>query len=485
MDELWRNRNLDEMSVADMNIPVHRDAVHPEMASTPGVREELSGARGPTSSTLAGFFWIILYLLVVQVPLLLMLFPPLPSGRGFWLEFSVVLGFIGLTQLAVQFVLIARFRRVTAPYGIDVILHYHRRIGMVAVGLILIHPLIIVLDDPARLKLLNPLGGNWASRSAWLSVIALLVMVMTSIFRRQLKLEYERWRFTHLLLGVAAIVFGQLHVSLAGLYTNTPWKHAIWIGTAVAMVGLVVYLRVIRPAWQRGYRWQVVEVRPERGDTHALVLEPVGHDGLRFQPGQFAWIKLADSPFTLEEHPFSISSSAERRAPVEFGIRNLGDFTSRIGRVPVGTRAYLDGPHGAFSIDRYVAVGYVFIAGGVGITPFMSCLRTMADRRDPRPVLLIYGEKRVGSIPYRDQLEELREALDLSIVYVLEVPPADWDGESGLITRDLLDHHLRGVRLERQFFICGPPLMMDGVQRALLERGVPPGNVQMERFALA
>ena len=141
--------------------------------------------------TISGFFWISLYLLIVLVPVFLMLVPPTPSGRPFWLEFSVALGFVGLTQIAVQFILIARFRRVTAPYGIDIILRYHRQIALLAVAAILAHPLIIVLDNPSRLKLLNPFGGNWASRAAWVSVAALVAIVASSMFRERLKLNYE------------------------------------------------------------------------------------------------------------------------------------------------------------------------------------------------------------------------------------------------------------------------------------------------------
>ncbi|MDQ3604824.1 MAG: ferric reductase-like transmembrane domain-containing protein, partial [Gemmatimonadota bacterium] len=282
---------------------------------------------------------------MVLVPVFMMLLPPVPSGRGFWLEFSVALGFVGLTQIAVQFILIARFKQVTAPYGVDIILRYHRQIAMVAVAAIVAHPLIIVLDNPSRAKLLNPLGGNWASRAAWVSVLALVAIVATSLVRERLRMRYEWWRFSHLVLGVLAIVFAQLHVTLAGLYTNTAWKQAIWIGTSALMVGLVIYLRVLKPAWQRGYRWRVADVREQRGGTFALTLEPVGHEGLRFEPGQFAWVKLARSPFTLEEHPFSFSSSAEHPERLEFGIKALGDFTGRVGEVPVGTRAFLDGPH--------------------------------------------------------------------------------------------------------------------------------------------
>jgi predicted ferric reductase len=434
--------------------------------------------------TIAGVFWVALYLLVVGAPIWLMLIGPAPSGRGFWLELSVALGFAGLTQIAVQFVLIARFKGVTAPYGIDVILAYHRSIAVVAVAAVLAHPVILVIDNPARAALLNPIGGNWASRAAWVSVLALLAIVITSVYRQRLNIEYERWRLLHLVLGVTAIVFAQLHVSLAGLYTNTAWKQVVWIGIAALMVGLVVYLRVFKPARQSAYQWAVAEVRPEKGNTNVLSLEPVGHDGMRFLPGQFAWIKLAGSPWTLEEHPFSFSSSAERPGRIEFGIKELGDFTRAIREIKPGTRAYLDGPHGAFSIDRTPAVGYVFIAGGVGITPMMSFLHTMEDRGDPRPVMLIYAAKNETDLAYAEELDRLQQVLKLEVVYVLEKPSDEWQGEKGFINAEVLERRLPKERVQRAFFICGPPPMMNAVHAALVEHGVEEENIELEQFNL-
>jgi predicted ferric reductase len=434
---------------------------------------------------MSGFFWISLYMLVIFVPVLVMLVPPTPSGRGFWLELSVALGFIGLTQIAVQFILIARFKTVTAPYGIDIILQYHRQIALVAVAAILLHPLIIVIDNPSRLKLMNPVGGNWASRCAWVSVFSLLGIVLTSVFREKLKLRYEVWRGIHLVLGVTAIVFAQLHVSMAGLYTNTLWKQLVWVAMAVAMVGMVIYLRLIKPAWQREYRWKVAEIKPERGSTYTLILDAVDHEGINFLPGQFAWLKLAGSPFTLEEHPFSFSSSAESPERIEFGIKALGDFTSKIGEVAIGTRAYLDGPHGAFTIDRYATMGYVFVAGGVGITPFLSILKTMKDRNDPRPVLMFYSAENLEEAAFREVLDELMEPLDLTLVYVLEKPEDGWDGETGFIDADKLQKHLPKDYKHRHFFVCGPPPMMDAVHDALHDLEVPEAHIQMEKFNLA
>jgi predicted ferric reductase len=435
--------------------------------------------------TISGFFWITLYLLLVLTPVALMLVPPVPSGRGFWLEFSVALGFIGLTQIAVQFILIARFKKVTAPYGIDIILRYHRQIALLAIVLLLAHPVIIVIDNPSRLKLLNPLGGNWASRCAWLSVLSLVLIVVTSIFREKLKLNYELWRLGHLILGISAIVFAQLHVSMAGLYTNVFWKQAVWVGIAALMVGMVLYLRILKPWLQRGNEWRVVEIRPEQADTYMLAIEAVGHDGISFLPGQFAWIKLSNSPFTLEEHPFSFCSSAEQRHRLEFGIKALGDFTKRVKDIPIGTHAFIDGPHGAFSIDRYQAAGFVFIAGGVGITPFMSFLNTMADRADPRPVLLIYAEKTWEDVAFRDELEALKERVDLEIHYVIQNPPDGWEGETGYLSGETLERRLPKEKYTRIVFLCGPPAMMESVHEALIEHGVPEAHIQMEHFNLA
>jgi predicted ferric reductase len=435
--------------------------------------------------TLAGVAWVALYLLVVLVPMFLMLLPPLPSGRTFWLEFAVALGFVGLIQLAVQFVLIARFRPLTAPYGIDVILQYHRQIALVAVAVILVHPVIIIVDNPSRLELLNPFGGTIASRFGILAILALSTLVLTSVFRERLGFRYEAWRFTHLALGLITVAFAQAHVSLAGLYTNAPWKQAVWVVSAVMMLCLVVYLRVIRPWRQRRSPWQVSRVESLPGATVALTLEPQGHAGMRFAPGQFAWIKLANSPFTLEEHPFSFSSSAEDTGRLEFGIKGLGDFSARVGSIPAGTTAFIDGPHGAFSIDRYQAPGYVFIAGGVGITPIMSFLRTMADREDPRPVLLIYADTSLEEMSYREELVPLEKRLSLAIVDLPEKPPPDWEGEHGLVDADLLGRVLPEERFARDVFVCGPPPMMDAVQAALLARDVPRERIHLERFVLA
>lgn len=437
------------------------------------------------SRTLSGVVWVGLYLFVVLAPIGLMLAPPVPTGRSFWVELSVALGFVGLTQIGVQFVLIARFRPLTYPYGIDVVLRYHRQIALVAIGFVLLHPALILIEHPARVALLNPFGGTWASKLGLAAVAALVLLAVTAVWRKKWKIPYEAWRFSHTLLGVVALVFAQVHVSLAGLYVNTLWKQVVWIASSLALVGLVVYLRLVKPWRQRRRPWRVVGVRDEGGGTVDVDIEAVGHEGLRFQPGQFAWVKVGDTPYTLEEHPYSFASSAEEPTRLSFGVKALGDFSERIQGLEVGTTVYLDGPHGAFSIDRAQAPGYVFIAGGVGITPIMSFLHTMADRGDPRPVLLIYSTNTEEELAYSEEIEALKGRLDLDVEFVLEEPPHDWSAEEGQVTEELLERQLPRERFVRRFFVCGPPPMMAAVETALLAHDVPQSHIHLEKFALA
>jgi predicted ferric reductase len=184
------------------------------------------------------------------------------------------------------------------------------------------------------------------------------------------------------------------------LLPSDPWKRALWIGLTIFWIGLLLYVRIVKPLFMLRRPYRVTKVRKERGDTWTLVMRPEGHPGFRFSPGQFGWLTLWGSPFKITGHPFSFSSSAAvADGRVEMTIRNLGDFTSAIHKVPVGQRVYLDGPYGTFTIDRNPADMHVLIAGGVGITPMMSMIRTLANRGDKRRVILSTAARNGRRLP--------------------------------------------------------------------------------------
>jgi 3-phenylpropionate/trans-cinnamate dioxygenase ferredoxin reductase subunit len=436
---------------------------------------------------IVGISWIGVYLGFVLLPLLiLLLYPPTPNEqRSFWLEFSVALGFIGLAMMAMQFALTARINRIEASYGVDLIVQFHRYTSIVAFVFILAHPIILFIDNPQTLQLLNFFQAPWRARLAVIATLALIALIVTSIWRKQLNIPYEPWRIAHGILAVIAVGFGLGHALGVSYYLSLFWKIILWTGIAIAALWLLIYVRLVKPWFMQKKPYLVETVKPQRGNVWNLVLRPNGHEGISFQPGQFAWLTLEISPFRMREHPFSIASSAEHCDRIEFGIKALGDFTNTIKDVKPGTKAYLDGPYGVFTSDRYEdTAGFVFIAGGIGITPIMSMLATLAEREDERPLLLIYANKTWEDITYREEIETLKEELDLTVIHVLKEPSADWSGETGYVNKELLQRYIPKRPATRNYFICAVPKMMDVVEAALHELGVPVTHVHMEHYNL-
>jgi 3-phenylpropionate/trans-cinnamate dioxygenase ferredoxin reductase subunit len=432
------------------------------------------------------FLWIVAYLLLTLLPLFVLLLHPVPSGRGFWTEFSVALGFIGLAMMALQFVLTARVNRIESSYGIDILLQFHRYTSLVAFFMVLAHPVILFIVQPETIQLLNFFEAPWRARMAVLATLAFLAMVITTIWRKQLKIPYEPWRASHTILAVLAVGLGFGHAIGVGNYLGLFWKAVLWSSIMLVSLWLIIYVRLVKPWLMTKKPYVVEEVISQRGDVWTLALRPLGHGGFTFQPGQFAWLTLNITPLSMREHPFSMSSSGDRADRLEFGIKANGDFTSRIKDVQPGTRAYLDGPYGVFTTERYWdSAGFVLIAGGIGITPIFSILLTAVERNDDRPFLLIYAASSWEDITYREELEALKEALDLAIVYVLRKAHDDWEGETGYVDQAVLEKHIPRHRGSRHYFVCAAPVMMDAVERALFELEVPVTNVHMEHFDLA
>jgi predicted ferric reductase len=433
---------------------------------------------------LRGLFWILVYAGIAVSPLaaagLARGLPP----RGWVTEFSVALGFIALAVFGLQFGLVARFQRVAAPFGMDALIQFHRQIALVAVGFALAHPALLVAEDPGKLRLLDVLHAPNRARFAVAAAAALLVLAGLALLRRRLRLSYEAWQLTHGILAVSVVACSLLHALGVGFYTGRPGSRTLWIAFSAGLVALLGWVRIAKPLLRLRHPWRVEEVRPERGGAWTLVLSPVGHPGLRFTPGQFAWLIVDRSPFALTQHPFSFSSSAAEGGRVAFTIKARGDFTASIAQVAPGTRAYVDGPHGLFTTERHDSPGFVLVAGGVGITPLISMLRTMADRCDPRPVTMFYGSKDWEGVTFREELDALRGRMRLEVVYAVEQPPDGWTGERGFITADLLDRRLPAGREDLRYFVCGPPPMMDAMECALASLGIPDSRIVTERFEM-
>jgi len=421
--------------------------------------------------------WVGLYILVVLFPV-----PWLALGRGpaggFWEQLGVMLGYLALSILAVESALTARFEVLAPPFGTDVLYAFHRGMAAVAVIFALLHPLLLL--GPARLwtALLRFSGAGEAA--GVLGLLAILAAAATAAFRRALRIPYVPWRFLHGLLSVAAVGLCLWHAaSSASLVTRT----GLWVWT-LGWLALLLRIRVAKPLALLRRPYRVTGVRPEHGGAVTLVLDPDNHNGLRFRAGQFAWVTLSGSPFLGRERPFSFSGSSQRAPQLQLTVKAVGEFTKGVQEVRPGALAYVDGPFGALSIDTFPdADRYFFVAGGIGVAPCVSMLRTLADRGDRRPHTLVYGSADWESATFREDLAELGSRIDLRVVHVLERPPLGWLGETGVIGQELLERHLpRSGR--RVCFLCGPEEMMDVAEQALAALEVPLEDIHAERFEL-
>jgi predicted ferric reductase len=435
-------------------------------------------------AVLQGIAWVAIYLALVLTPLVVLLAGKPPPGGGFAWDFAMALGFAALTMMGVQFFLTARFRRATAPYGIDLIYYFHRYLGVIALMLVLGHAGIAMRENPAFLGAFDPFSASAHLFAGVLSAGMVLVLVASSLWRRPLRIRYDGWRIAHVVLAVGAVAAAVVHVDGVGYYVSSPAMRLLWAGIVATWVAVVLHVRLVKPWLLRRRPYRVARVTAERGSSWTVAVEPVGHAGFAFEPGQFSWLTLRASPFAMREHPFSMSSAPAAGGGLEFTIKELGDFTRTIGGLVPGETAYVDGPYGAFSLDRHPAPGYVFVGGGIGMAPIMSMLRALAARGDRRPLLLLMANSRWERATFRDAVAALAARLDLRVVHVLESPPAGWTGETGYVTREILDRHLPRGRRVLDYFICGPQPMIESVERALYELGVPLGRFHSELFDL-
>jgi len=444
-----------------------------------------SGRNGYARRWVHAVAWVLVYLFLVAFPLLALLIGPMPKGGGYAWDFAMALGFGGLAIMGLQFVLTARFRRATAPFGTDIIYYFHRWAAIGGVLLLVVHYLVLRVGFAPALEPANPLSAPWPMTAGRVSLVLFVVVIATSLWRKKLGTDYDRWRIWHGVMAVIAVVLAIMHIQGVGHYTRAPWKGAVWIAYSGVWVLVLGYIRVIKPLRLLSHPYRVTDVRQETATAWTVTVAPEKPPRLSFRPGQFAWLTLVSSPFRAKEHPFSFSGSAEDPESLRFTIKELGDFTRTIKDVKPGQVAYVDGPHGVFTTDFHPrAAGFVMVAGGVGVAPMMSMLRTLADRGDRRPVYLIYGNARLEGAMFRDELEVLKGRLTFTLAHVVEEPTPEWQGEVGYVTENVLRRVLPPALKGYVCFLCGPKVMTDSVQASLRGMGVPLRRFHFELFEM-
>ena len=424
----------------------------------------------------------------LSLVLLSFLLSPQALQRGIVLQLGLAGSLLALPILALQPLLSARLRWLDRLFGLDRIYRFHRNMAIAAGLLIFAHPLMLALDFQ-DFSLLTGFQWPWYVTLGKLGFAVLLLLVLGSLLHRLVHRSYERWRRLHNLLALVLLGVGSFHAWRSGRdLIEAPMRIAL---LALLGIGAASYLghKLFVPILLRRKSFRVAALRPECVRVWTLSLEPeAGAPPLRHLPGQFQFLTLLGSRGSRgEEHPFTISSWCPAAGPHESTIKESGDYTATIGRTLVQTRALVQGPFGRFSYVLHPDErDFVFLAGGIGITPFISMLRHMEQTRQTVPVLLLYANRSEPDIAFRAELDRIARGgrPRLRVVHALEQPPEGWRGEKGRLDRGMIERHLEGGVSGKAFYVCGPPPMMRALLGVLRRMGVPRRRLHWERFAL-
>ncbi|MEX1235306.1 MAG: ferredoxin reductase family protein [Roseovarius sp.] len=425
---------------------------------------------------------IVAYLFAVTFPLILSWLVGGPP-RAFHQELASGLGILAFSMILMEFVMSGRFKSISNGIGMDRTMRFHQVMARTALVFALLHPFLYQGTPSAGQRPWDPtrqltITTDFSDLLTGIAAFILLPsLVLLAIARTQLDYKYETWRLIH---GIGALLIALLllhHTVYAGRYGSQPAMTLVWLAMTGVAVGSLLYVYLFVPFLDRSRPWRVTSVVQLTPKQWEVTVKPDGHCGLDYRAGQFVWLNLGHNSFSMKENPFSICSAPAAGPEISFMIKELGDFTRTIGQTKPGTVAYLDGPFGNLSVEGRNEPGVALIAGGVGLAPLLGIFRQMRLTRDPREVKLIYGNRIVEQIAYRDELG----AQD--VFHVLSEPPETWHRETGFINAALIDRVFSVKEIsEWVFVLCGPSAMMDTVEDHLIKRGTPSHRILSERF---
>ncbi len=391
------------------------------------------------------------------------------------------IGSMGATTLMCWvFILSTRFCVVERLFGgLDKVYKAHRRIGQAAFFLILLHPLFLALRGVPEWG--EVISFFWFSGDAVRNtgIFALLLFVALIAVSVWISLRYHVWKQTHHFFGLVLLIV-IVHMVIANAEIMRYPLLRVWFFAWLAIAVLCyVYIRVLYRWIGPLYDYEVVTVT-ELGDITEVYLTPVRpRRRLLHRPGQFLDISFDPDKVSAEPHPFSLSSPPHE-PQLRISVKELGVWTSELSTLRGGERARVWGPYGTFgdALNTDLELDPVLIAGGIGLTPFLSMIRQEGFLEEgDRTAHLIYSVEKPDEALYHDEIESLNLDLD-TLIYI-----SHSSDEEGLLDAKTIGEKVGGLE-GKKFLICGPAPMMESITEDLQKNGVGIERIVTEDFSV-
>ena len=281
----------------------------------------------------------------------------------------------GTAAFAVNLVIGSRIRPLVRLFGgLEAMYGGHRRLGVYALALLAAHAVLAVghaAADSAEdaLGLFLPTSG-WAVFAGSVALACMTAALALTFFAQ---LSHEMFVLVQRALGVTFAIAALHALGVPGTRSSTPLLIFLAVLTALALSAFVCR-SVLARFLARRHRYVVARVN--RLDESVVDQPRAVGRAISFIPGQFAFVSFRENAVGREPHPFTIASSPHA-STLDFVVKALGDHTTALMGLPAGAHAEVEGAYGAFSYLNVPNVRQIWIAGGIGITPFLSMARSI------------------------------------------------------------------------------------------------------------
>ncbi len=426
------------------------------------------------------------YFLAISIPLILTYFLEPSTEEGFIAQLGMLFGLCGIMMVFFQFIISARIKWIDRLFAYNNLIYFHRKMGVWAFLFIVIHFIMLTISEQS-LDMLLGFGEPWYINLGKITFLILTVQILVSIGHKKIDVKYERWRIIHDLLAISILILMFVHSFYAGGDLELFPLQVLWFVLPPIAIAFFLWQRFFLFTFAQKYNIQSIIKKANNTYTIQFAMQN-GNDPYTHNPGQFHFIKFTNCKYlNSEEHPFTISSSPSQKSYLASTIKASGDFTSQIHRLQEGDKVKIIGPFGKMSfMEKSHSGPIVFIAGGIGITPFASMLQYMADMNHQREVTLFYFNATEDDIAFREELDTISEntSLNLKVVHILSKED-NWEGEKGRFSTKLLKKYCPDSISTSDYYVCGPPLMSQSVIGSLKELQVPLNKIHSEMFGLA
>ena len=409
----------------------------------------------------------------------------LGTTAGIFTAAGEISALLGTYLILIQLILMSRSPWLDQVFGQDRITDAHRWVGFGAIWLIVLHATLTTVgysmsvgaspvDEFFSLMLTYPYV-LWSAVSLFLFI----VVGFSSVRAARRRASYETWYAIHLYTYLA-IALGFLHQLFVGVdFTTDQMASLYWIGLYAVAFGTMLAFRFGQPiaiSWR--HRFHVANVVEEAPGVASLYLTGRDLDQLPHRAGQWFRLRFLTRDGWFRAHPFSISAAPNGKY-LRFTIKELGDYTKTLGRMPVGTPVFVEGPYGALTGATRTRARVLLVAGGIGITPLRALLEELPSSRGS--LTLLYRASGPEDVVFRREIDELASLRGATVHYLVgrrgtpEMPTDPLDPRA--LRRLVPDIN------DRDIYVCGPAGMMSRTLSSLRRLRIPDKQIHYERFA--